>query len=187
MILYTNVNVSGFVKAGMKLFITETHVTRNAIREISLNMQDFTFVRLPTQGMTKLPSWNSVMVCRSLELFGHKISATATKHSFTNHHLSKTWNDSCTTATGIHFALRLRTAYSQQRYPLPRLACGLLYGQARISKFRDCSDTETLLPSTFLVVREAFGNAVAHSLCHGHVAGNMMRSVLAGPNHDPWQ
>lgn len=41
-ILFTNINVSGYVKVGMKLY-TETLVTRNA-------------VRLPTQRMTNPPS-----------------------------------------------------------------------------------------------------------------------------------
>jgi hypothetical protein len=42
----------------MKLLNIETQVTRYAIRKISLNIEDFTSVRLPTQGMTKLPSSN---------------------------------------------------------------------------------------------------------------------------------
>jgi hypothetical protein len=48
MILFTNVNVSDFVKVGMKLKNIETLVTRNTIQEISLNIQDFTSIRLPT-------------------------------------------------------------------------------------------------------------------------------------------
>lgn len=39
-ILYTNVNVCGFVKVGMKLSNIETVRTRNAMREM-LNEQDF--------------------------------------------------------------------------------------------------------------------------------------------------
>jgi hypothetical protein len=41
-ILFANVNVSGFVKVGMKLLNIEMLGTRNAIQEILLNMQDFT-------------------------------------------------------------------------------------------------------------------------------------------------
>jgi hypothetical protein len=55
-ILFTNVTVSGFVKVNTKLLKTETLVTCNAIRAMSMNIQVFTSVRLPTQGMTKLPS-----------------------------------------------------------------------------------------------------------------------------------
>jgi hypothetical protein len=57
-ILFTNVNVYGFLKVGMKLFKVEMPVTRNSIREISLNIQDFTSVSLPTQCMMKAPFEN---------------------------------------------------------------------------------------------------------------------------------
>jgi hypothetical protein len=40
-ILFANVNVSGFVRVGMKLLNIETLVTRNTIKEILLNMQDY--------------------------------------------------------------------------------------------------------------------------------------------------
>jgi hypothetical protein len=56
-ILFANVNVSGCVKVGMKLLNTETLVTRNAIPEISLNMQDFTSVRLATLDMLQIPGY----------------------------------------------------------------------------------------------------------------------------------
>jgi hypothetical protein len=55
MILFANVNVCGFVKVGMKLLNIETLVTRNAIQEISLNM-DFTSVRLATQDVLQVPT-----------------------------------------------------------------------------------------------------------------------------------
>jgi hypothetical protein len=48
--------VSDFVKVGMKLLNIETLVTRNAIWEISLNMQDFTSVRLATQDVLQVPT-----------------------------------------------------------------------------------------------------------------------------------
>jgi hypothetical protein len=54
--LFANVNVYGFVKVGMKLLNIETLVTRNAILEISLNIQNFISVSLSAQCMTKLPS-----------------------------------------------------------------------------------------------------------------------------------
>jgi hypothetical protein len=53
--IFANVSVSGFVKVVMKLLNIETLLTRNVIREISLNMQDFISVRLPTQGMARAP------------------------------------------------------------------------------------------------------------------------------------
>jgi hypothetical protein len=43
MILFTKVNIYGFVKVGMKLLNVETLATRNAMRKISLNTQDFYF------------------------------------------------------------------------------------------------------------------------------------------------
>jgi hypothetical protein len=55
-ILFANVNVSGFVKVGMKLLNIEMLVTRIAIREISLNMEDFTSVRLATQDALQVPT-----------------------------------------------------------------------------------------------------------------------------------
>jgi hypothetical protein len=55
-ILFANVNVSGFVKLVMKLLNIETLVTRNAIREISLNIQDFTSVKLVTRGVLQVPT-----------------------------------------------------------------------------------------------------------------------------------
>jgi hypothetical protein len=54
-ILFANVNASDFMKVGMKLV---NIVTRNTIWEISLNIQNFTSVRLPTFDMMKLPSSN---------------------------------------------------------------------------------------------------------------------------------
>jgi hypothetical protein len=56
MILFANINVSGFVKVGMKFLNVETLVTRNAIWEILLNMQEFTSVRLATQDVLQVPT-----------------------------------------------------------------------------------------------------------------------------------
>lgn len=46
----------------MKMLSTETLVTRNGVRQISLCMQDFTTVSLPTQGMMKAPSSNRQVI-----------------------------------------------------------------------------------------------------------------------------
>jgi hypothetical protein len=67
-ILFTNVNVSDVAEVGMKLLNTETLVTRNTIREILLNIHNFTSTRLPTQGMTKIPSLNRQNVSLSSKL-----------------------------------------------------------------------------------------------------------------------
>jgi hypothetical protein len=55
-ILFSNVNVSGFVKVSMKMLNIETLVTWNSIGEISLNMQDLTSVRLATQDVLQVPT-----------------------------------------------------------------------------------------------------------------------------------
>jgi hypothetical protein len=46
------------MEVGIKLLNIETLITRNATWGISLNIQDFNSVRLPTRGVTKLPSSN---------------------------------------------------------------------------------------------------------------------------------
>jgi hypothetical protein len=74
-ILFANVNVSGFVKVGMTLLNIETLVTRNAIQEVSLNMQDFTYVR-PSSGLKK------DIVCFSKMLLS-TYKSTVSKHRTT--------------------------------------------------------------------------------------------------------
>jgi hypothetical protein len=64
-ILFAIVNVSCFVKVGMKLLHIETLVTRNAIWEISLNMQDLTSVRLGTLYELQVPNFNVTSIWRS--------------------------------------------------------------------------------------------------------------------------
>jgi hypothetical protein len=79
----------------------------------------------------------------------------------------------------LHFK-RLSKAYLQQLQLLPRPACGHIYRQADVSKFCEYSDSELVLPSTFL------WNMLAkqqRTLCHGHVASNVLRSALSGANH----
>jgi hypothetical protein len=56
--LFTKVNVSGFMTVSMKLLNTETLIIIKAIWDLSLNIQDFISIKLPTQGMMELLSLN---------------------------------------------------------------------------------------------------------------------------------
>jgi hypothetical protein len=54
-IYFANVNVSGFVRVGVKLLNTETLLTRCSTRKTCMNIQEFSSVRLAAPGtsMTK--------------------------------------------------------------------------------------------------------------------------------------